>query len=130
MLPNIRLTMAVAALGCVLAASSAQAQQKPNILVIFGDDVGVWNISAYHRGMMGGRTPNIDRIAKEGPFEVSPDAALYTRWYGDQMWMFVPAQAYVTRFLSTFKEFPPSQAVGSLSVEKVLQQMQAAASRQ
>jgi len=40
--------------------------QKPNILVIWGDDIGMWNISAYHRGMMGGRTPNIDRIANEG----------------------------------------------------------------
>jgi len=39
---------------------------KPNILVIWGDDVGMWNISAYHRGMMGGSTPNIDRLAKEG----------------------------------------------------------------
>ena len=46
--------------------STAFAAQKPNILVIFGDDVGMWNISAYHRGMMGGRTPNIDRIASEG----------------------------------------------------------------
>ena len=36
---------------------------KPNILVIWGDDVGMWNISAYHNGMMGGTTPNIDRIA-------------------------------------------------------------------
>jgi arylsulfatase len=40
--------------------------KKPNILIIWGDDVGMWNISAYHRGMMGGSTPNIDRIAKEG----------------------------------------------------------------
>ena len=39
---------------------------RPNILVIWGDDVGMWNISAYHRGMMGGCTPNIDRIADEG----------------------------------------------------------------
>ena len=39
---------------------------KPNILVIWGDDVGMWNISAYHRGMMGGTTPNIDRIAEGG----------------------------------------------------------------
>ena len=39
---------------------------KPNILVIMGDDVGYWNISAYHRGIMGYNTPNIDRIAKEG----------------------------------------------------------------
>jgi arylsulfatase A-like enzyme len=38
----------------------------PNILVIWGDDVGMWNLSCYHRGMMGGSTPNIDRIADEG----------------------------------------------------------------
>ena len=40
------------------------------------DDIGVWNVSAYHRGMMGGRTPNIDRIANEG--------ALFTDYYGQQ----------------------------------------------
>jgi arylsulfatase A-like enzyme len=50
--------------------------KKPNIVVIMGDDVGTWNISAYHRGMMGGRTPNIDRIAKEG--------ALFTDYYAQQ----------------------------------------------
>ena len=49
---------------------------KPNVLVIFSDDIGIWNISAYHRGMMGGRTPNIDRIASEG--------ALFTDSYGQQ----------------------------------------------
>jgi 2,3-bisphosphoglycerate-independent phosphoglycerate mutase len=38
-------------------------QKKPNIVVIMADDVGTWNLSAYHRGMMGGSTPNIDRIA-------------------------------------------------------------------
>ena len=38
---------------------------KPNILVIFGDDIGMWNVGAYTHGMMG-RTPNIDRVAKEG----------------------------------------------------------------
>jgi hypothetical protein len=45
------------------ATASAQRQQKPNILVIMGDDIGYWNISAYNRGQMGYRTPNIDRIA-------------------------------------------------------------------
>jgi len=45
---------------------SQQAKKPPNILIIWGDDVGIWNISAYHRGMMGGSTPNIDRIGKEG----------------------------------------------------------------
>ncbi|WP_201282560.1 arylsulfatase [Novosphingobium sp. TCA1] len=39
---------------------------KPNILIIWGDDVGMWNLSCYHRGMMGGSTPNIDRIAHKG----------------------------------------------------------------
>ena len=51
-------------------------KEKPNILVIMADDIGVWNISAYHRGMMGGQTPNIDRIAREG--------ALFTDYYGQQ----------------------------------------------
>jgi arylsulfatase len=53
---------AVAALG----AAPASAQQKPNILVIMGDDIGMWNIGAYHRGMMAGRTPNLDQLAAEG----------------------------------------------------------------
>ena len=50
--------------------------KKPNILVIWGDDIGYWNVSAYNQGMMGYKTPNIDRIAKEG--------ALFTDWYGQQ----------------------------------------------
>ena len=61
----------------VLNSTLLQAQnKKPNILVIWGDDVGYWNISAYNLGMMGYKTPNIDRIAKEG--------ALFTDWYGQQ----------------------------------------------
>jgi hypothetical protein len=42
------------------------AAKKPNILVIWGDDIGITNISAYSRGLMGYKTPNIDRIANEG----------------------------------------------------------------
>jgi arylsulfatase len=64
------------------------------------------------------------------PFEVSMDAALYTRWYADQMWMFVPAQAIVAKFLATFKEFPQRQKVGSLSVEKVLKELESQPIRQ
>jgi arylsulfatase A-like enzyme len=62
----------------VFAAGSVSAQQKnlPNILVIFGDDIGWFNISVYNHGMMGYRTPNIDRIAKEG--------AMFTDYYGQQ----------------------------------------------
>jgi arylsulfatase A-like enzyme len=52
------------------------AAQKPNILIIWGDDIGWFNISAYNHGVMGYRTPNIDRLAKEG--------AMFTDWYGQQ----------------------------------------------
>ncbi len=50
--------------------------KKPNILIIWGDDIGGFNVSAYNQGVMGYKTPNIDRIAKEG--------ALFTDWYGQQ----------------------------------------------
>ncbi|PQO26242.1 arylsulfatase [Blastopirellula marina] len=50
----------------VLCTASAQAADKPNILFIMGDDIGMWNISTYHQGMMGYETPNIDRLAQEG----------------------------------------------------------------
>ncbi len=62
-----------------LVAMPADAQttgKKPNILIIWGDDIGIFNVSAYNQGMMGYKTPNIDRIAKEG--------ALFTDWYGQQ----------------------------------------------
>ena len=51
-------------------------QDKPNILIIWGDDIGYFNISAYNLGIMGYRTPHIDRLAKEG--------AQFTDWYGQQ----------------------------------------------
>jgi arylsulfatase A-like enzyme len=60
---------AIAVLSFLLAAGVNQgtAQTKqPNILVIMGDDIGMWNIGAYHRGMMAGKTPNLDKLAKEG----------------------------------------------------------------
>jgi arylsulfatase len=47
-------------------ALAADAGAKPNILVIMGDDIGMWNIGAHHRGLMAGRTPNLDKIAAEG----------------------------------------------------------------
>src|SRR5262245_50664022 len=50
---------------CVPAAAQQQ-QRRPNILVIMGDDVGWFNIGAYHRGMMSGKTPNLDKLASEG----------------------------------------------------------------
>src|SRR3954464_7832918 len=66
--------------GALAGVPAAQAQSpapaRPNILVIMGDDIGLWNISAYNRGMMGVRTPNIDRVAREG--------AIFTDLYGQQ----------------------------------------------
>src|SRR4029077_9502182 len=63
-LPSILALIAIASFGAVIPASAQS--KKPNIVVIMSDDVGIWNISAYHRGMMGGSTPNIDRIGKAG----------------------------------------------------------------
>src|SRR6202795_2730634 len=56
--------------------SQPQPTKKPNILFIMGDDIGWFNPSCYNRGMMGFRTPNIDRIASEG--------AMFMTWYGQQ----------------------------------------------
>ncbi len=73
---NISILTTVLALAVVAATVPAAAQDKPNILVIWGDDIGQFNVSAYNLGMMGYKTPNIDRIGKEG--------AVFTDWYGQQ----------------------------------------------
>ncbi len=84
--PTLRLAQLAAiaflAVATVVSASAADnpstssGQRKPNILVIFGDDIGIPQISTYTQGLMGYRTPNIDRIAKEGAF--------FTDSYGQQ----------------------------------------------
>ena len=63
-------------LGALGLATSVQAADKPNILVIWGDDIGQSNISAYTMGLVGYRTPNIDRLAREG--------MIFTDYYGEQ----------------------------------------------
>ncbi len=72
-LVNAILLCAVLTIG---VSASAFAADKPNILVIWGDDIGWYNISTYNLGVMQYKTPNIDRIAKEG--------AMFTDWYGQQ----------------------------------------------
>jgi len=75
--------VAASALSAVGLTSSAQAQQptpatagqRPNIVVIMGDDIGMWNLGAYHRGVMAGRTPNLDKLAAEG--------MLFTDYYAE-----------------------------------------------
>src|SRR6266566_8218675 len=72
----LRAALLLVALGLSTASSFAQGAKKPNILVIFGDDIGQTNVSAYSMGLMGYRTPNIDRIAREG--------MMFTDYYAEQ----------------------------------------------
>ncbi len=81
--PGCRLTelkrdalVALAAHNDAAADKAAAEGKKPNILILWGDDIGWYNVSAYNQGVMGYRTPNIDRLAKEG--------AMFTDWYGQQ----------------------------------------------
>ena len=67
---------AITAHNLAVAATAQASGKKPNILIIWGDDIGYWNVSMNNQGMMGYKTPNIDRIAKEG--------ANFTDWYGQQ----------------------------------------------
>jgi arylsulfatase A-like enzyme len=73
---SLGLRICAVLLSSVLSVSALAQEAKPNVLVIWGDDIGQFNISAYNMGMMGYKTPNIDRIAREG--------ALFTDWYGQQ----------------------------------------------
>jgi arylsulfatase A-like enzyme len=66
--------LSVAAVG-LLFSTPANAQKQPNSVVIMGDDIGWFNIGAYHRGIMAGRTPNLDRLASEG--------MLFTDYYAE-----------------------------------------------
>ena len=72
-----KLILLTLALGLAVGTSApAQAQdKKPNIICIMGDDIGIWNIGAYSRGMMAGRTPNLDKLAKGG--------MLFTDYYAE-----------------------------------------------
>src|SRR5271169_18987 len=59
----------------VAGAPATAIAEQPNIIMIMGDDIGIWNIGAYHRGMMAGRTPNLDQLAAEG--------MLFTDYYAE-----------------------------------------------
>ena len=68
--------LALLALAVALPMVAQAASEKPNILFIMGDDIGIMNVGAYHQGLMVGETPNIDRIANEG--------ARFTTYYAEQ----------------------------------------------
>jgi arylsulfatase A-like enzyme len=69
-------TGAVVLGAAMLIGATGQAADKPNILVIWGDDVGISNISAYTKGLVGYQTPNIDKIANDG--------IIFTDYYAEQ----------------------------------------------
>ena len=71
-----RIKIAAIVLSCALATPALAQDEKPNILVIFGDDIGIANVSAYSDGVMGYTTPNIDRIGEEG--------TRFLHYYGEQ----------------------------------------------
>ncbi len=107
----------LAGLFACLAAPWAVAQStKPNILVIFGDDVGYWNVSAYNYGMMGYQTPNIDRIANEG--------AIFTDAYAQQSCTagraaFITGQSPIRTGLTATSSCRPSTASTSSSATSI-----------
>src|SRR5712675_748143 len=73
---NVSLFAALTLASLITAGAIGAAEaKKPNIVFIMGDDIGMWNIGAYHRGMMAGRTPNLDRIARQG--------MLFTDYYAE-----------------------------------------------
>src|SRR5467141_1708082 len=72
--PGLLASVFAAAVTC--APATAQQQQKTNIVIIWGDDIGQSNVSAYSRGVMGYTTPNIDRLAGEG--------VMFTDYYAEQ----------------------------------------------
>jgi arylsulfatase len=78
---QVRITILVLLAALMFPGGTADARRKqkktaqPNIVVIMGDDIGMWNIGAYHRGLMAGRTPNIDQLAAEG--------AIFTDYYAE-----------------------------------------------
>jgi arylsulfatase len=63
---NVWLGLLALLAALTVVSMPASAQQQPNIIMIMGDDIGIWNTGAYHRGLMAGRTPNLDQLAAEG----------------------------------------------------------------
>src|SRR2546429_1413377 len=73
--PNILGQWAVSLLVAFIATAAQAANKKPNIVFIMGEDIGMWNVGAYRRGLLGGRTPKLDKLAKEG--------MLFTEYYAE-----------------------------------------------
>ncbi len=109
-------------LGTLTLASQAEAQgtKKPNILIIWGDDIGQFNVSAYNMGMMGYRTPSIDSIAREGAMaqetvtaasvEVDPlERSRAVRGFDEAIDcpMLEPGSEHLAVFMRYVQDYPP-----------------------
>jgi len=111
-----------------------EVQENPRNEIFYFDQGGNLNALRYrnwklHFAYMEGAINEAFRVTpawplvinlRADPFEVSWEASLYTRWYAENMWLFVPAQAYTAKFLESFKEFPPVSG-SSLGIDKVVQ---------
>ena len=104
-----RLTLASMVLAGLMAGSAAAQPKKPNIVVIWGDDVGLTNLSVYSRGVMGYRTPNIDRIASEG--------AVFTDHYAHPSCTAGRA-AFITGITTVRLRIEQSQLVSAVETER------------
>jgi arylsulfatase A-like enzyme len=89
---------------------------KPNILMIWGDDIGISNLSCYSRGMRGYRTPNIDRIASKG--------MRFTDSYGEQSCTAVSSSFITGQSVYRTKEFPPRHPPASFSIDQAVEKLQ------
>ena len=100
-----------AAAAIIYGPAMAQQPQKPNIVIIWGDDIGQSNISAYSRGMMGYQTPNIDRVAREG--------MMFTDYYAEQSCTAGRASFITGQTLAVILD-SAGQAVGLLTLDQVV----------
>jgi arylsulfatase len=109
----------------------AQAQQtKPNILVIFGDDIGQTNVSAYSQTMAVWFEPLVPLRGmkmfdlRADPYERADITSnTYFDWLIDRAFIIYGAQAGVAEFLATFKEFPPSQRAATFGIDQAMEKM-------
>jgi hypothetical protein len=103
---------------------------KPNILVLWGDDIGWWNISYNNRGQMGYRTPSIDRIGNEGAtftefFErADENSSTYWDWLISHAYIIYEMQEIVARQIGDFVKYPPRQKPAAFDLDAVLRQLQ------
>jgi len=106
---------------------------QPNIVVFWGDDIGISNLSCYSDGLMGWAEPFVaTRVPylfnlRTDPFERADITSnTYWDWFLDRAFLLVPAQAIIGDFLQTFMEFPPRQKAASFTIDQVQAKLEAA----